>query len=96
MGLSAWDVERTYIVPAVLAGLLAGLGEVMLALVSAAAVTEWVFNYAGAADLFVKSVALRDWSIAAAILFVFAALTMTAHFIGVCAARAIADPGPQP
>ncbi len=92
-GLTAWDVERTYVIPSVLAGLSGSLGEVVLALLSAAAVIEWVFNYAGAADLFVKSVALRDWSIAAAILFVFAALTMTAHFIGVCLARAGADSG---
>jgi ABC-type dipeptide/oligopeptide/nickel transport system permease component len=95
MGLSAWDVESAYVVPVVLAGLLASLGEVMLALLSATAVTEWVFNYAGAADLFVKSVALRDWRIAAAILFVFAALTMTAHFVGVCAGRAVANPDPR-
>jgi ABC-type dipeptide/oligopeptide/nickel transport system permease component len=93
MGLTALDVERAYVIPAVLAGLLACLGEVVLALLSAAAVTEWVFNYAGAADLFVKSVALRDWSIAAAILFVFAGLTMTAHFVGVSISRAVADPG---
>jgi len=93
MGLTSWDVERAYVVPAVLAALLASLGEVVLALLSAAAVTEWVFRYAGAADLFVKSVALRDWSIAAAILFVFASLTMTAHFVGVCLARLLADPG---
>lgn len=92
MGLTAWDVERAYVIPAVLAGLLACLGEVVLALLSAAAVTEWVFNYGGAADLFVRSVALRDWSVAAAILFVFAGLTMTAHFAGVSIARAIADP----
>ena len=43
---------------------------------------------AGAADLFVRSVALHDWRIAAAILCVFAALTMTAHFIGVWLSRA--------
>ncbi|MBL6853558.1 MAG: ABC transporter permease subunit [Alphaproteobacteria bacterium] len=93
MGLTAWDVERAYVLPAVLAGLFKCLGEVVLALLSAAAVTEWVFGYAGAADLFVKSVALRDWHIAAAVLFVFAGLTMTAHFIGTCLARSIADPG---
>lgn len=93
MGLTAWDVERAYVIPSVLAGLAACLGEVVLALLSAAAVIEWVFGYAGAADLFVKSVALRDWGIAATILFVFAGLTMTAHFIGVCLARALADPG---
>ncbi|MEJ1968093.1 MAG: ABC transporter permease subunit [Rhizomicrobium sp.] len=93
MGLSAWDIESAYVIPDVLGGLLASLGEVMLALLSAAAVTEWVFNYAGAADLFVKSVALRDWSIAAAILFVFAALTMAAHFVGACLAFLFADPG---
>lgn len=96
MGLSSWDVEWTYGVPEIFAGLLASLGEVMLALLSAAAVAEWVFNYAGAADLFVKSVALHDWAIVAPILFVFAALTMIADFVGRCTARALCDPGVAP
>jgi peptide/nickel transport system permease protein len=55
-----------------------------------------VFNYAGAADLFVKSVALRDWAVVAPILFSFAALTMLADFFGRCAARLLADPGTPP
>ncbi len=90
MGLSAWEVETVYGVPRILAGLLASLGDVMLALFSAAAVAEWVFNYAGAADLFVKSVALHDWAVVAPILLVFAALTMIAAFIGRCAAFPLA------
>ncbi len=96
MGLPAWEIEGVYGVPQIFAGLLSSLGEVMLALLSAAAVAEWVFNYAGAADLFVKSVALHDWAIAAPVLLSFAALTLTADFIGHCAARPLADPGTPP
>ena len=50
----------------------------------------------GAADLFVKSVALHDWAIAAPVLLSFAALTLTADFIGRCAGRPLADPGTPP
>ena len=96
MGLSAWEVEWLYVVPRVLAGVLSHFGEVVLALLSAAAVSEWVFSYPGAADLFVKSVALHDWSIAGAVLFVFAGLTMTAQFVGRCAARLLTEPGTPP
>ncbi|HUO88228.1 MAG TPA: ABC transporter permease subunit [Rhizomicrobium sp.] len=96
MGLSGWDIERTYGLPEIFAGSLVSLGEVMLALLSAAAVVEWVFNYAGAADLFVRSVALRDWTVVALILLVFAGLTMAADFIGRSVARALCDPGGTP
>jgi peptide/nickel transport system permease protein len=96
MGLSDWEIERIYGAPEIGAGLLAGLGEVVLALLSAAAVAEWVFNYAGAADLFVRSVALHDWAVVASILLVFASLTMVADLIGRCAARGLCDPGSAP
>ncbi len=89
MGLSAWDIESAYVIPDVLGGLLASLGEVMLALLSAAAVAEWVFNCPGAADLFVKSVALHDWNMAALVLFIFAGATFLADFAGRVAARAL-------
>jgi peptide/nickel transport system permease protein len=94
MGLTAWDIETHHVMPWLLAGLLASLGEVMLALLSAAAVAEWVFNYAGAADLFVKSVALRDWALVAPVLFAFAALTLLAEFAGRIAARPLAGGDP--
>lgn len=93
MGLSAWEVEWVYAAPQILAGLLWSLGEVMLSLLSAAAVAEWVFSRPGAADLFVKSVALHDWSAAGAVLFLFASLTLTAEFVGRCVARPLIDPG---
>ena len=96
MGLSALEIEGVYGVPRIAAGLLSSLGEVMLALLSAAAVAEWVFNYAGAADLFVKSVALRDWAIVAPVLLSFAGLTLIADFIGRCAAHPLTDPGTPP
>ena len=70
-----------------------GLIIVAAALLSAAAVAEWVFNYAGAADLFVKSVALHDWAIVAPVLLSFAGLTLIADFIGRCLARPLTDRG---
>jgi peptide/nickel transport system permease protein len=96
LGLTAWDIEAGYVMPRLIAGLLSGLGEVMLALLSAAAVAEWVFNYAGAADLFVKSVALHDWAVVAPVLFAFAALTLIAAFVGRIAAHPLADKGDGP
>ena len=62
-------------------------GEVMLALLSAAVVAEWVFRCHGIAELFVKSVAWHDWRMAASILLVFAALTRTAELMGRLGAR---------
>lgn len=93
MGLSGLEIERLYVMPQVLAGLLASLGEIVLALLSAAVVAEWVFHRNGAADLFVKSVALRDWNMAAMILFVFALLTFAADFLGRLAGFLLANEG---
>jgi ABC-type dipeptide/oligopeptide/nickel transport system permease component len=86
LGLPALEIDRVYVLPQVLAGLLRSLGEVVLALLSAAVVAEWVFKCPGAADLFVKSVALRDWNMVALILFLFAAAVLLADFAGRIAA----------
>jgi len=93
MGLSAWEIDGVYVAPQIFAGMLWSLGEVMLSLLSATAVAEWVFARPGAADLFVKSVALHDWSTAGAVLFLFAGLTLAAEFVGRCAAHPLIDPG---
>jgi peptide/nickel transport system permease protein len=82
MGLSATEIELRYVLPQILAGLMVRAGDIALALVSAAVVAEWVFHRGGAADLFVKSVALTDWNMTAVILFSFAALTITTNFLG--------------
>ena len=91
MGLSTLEVERVYVLRPVLAGLLRHAGEIVLALLSAAAVAEWVFDYPGAAVLFVKSVALADWNMAALILFAFATIAMLADFAGRLLAHFVAD-----
>jgi len=93
MGLSALEIEWVYAVPQVIAGLLASVGEIMLALLSAAVVAEWVFHRAGASDLFVKSVALQDWNVTALILFIFAGLTFLTDFLGRIGAYALANEG---
>jgi peptide/nickel transport system permease protein len=93
LGLSTLEIDRVYVAPIVFAGLFANLGEVVLALFSAAVVSEWVFKCPGAADLFVKSVALHDWNIAALILFFFAAIVLLANFAGRVIAEAIAGAG---
>jgi peptide/nickel transport system permease protein len=93
LGLSALEIDRAFVVPQVLAALVASLGELTLALVAASAVAEWVFNIPGAAVLFVKSVALDDWTMAGLVLFTFAAITLVADFCGRLGARAISDQG---
>ncbi|HEY2071138.1 MAG TPA: ABC transporter permease subunit [Rhizomicrobium sp.] len=89
MGLSSFEIDWLYLAPRVVAGLFAGLGEVALSLFAATAVAEWVFDWPGAATLFIHSVALADWNVAGLVLFVFAALTLTASFLGTLAARAL-------
>ena len=86
MGLGAVEIDLAYLAPRILAGLLAALGEITLALFSAAAVAEWVFDWPGAAVLFVKSVALPDWGVAALVLLAFAAIKLMADFIGAVSA----------
>lgn len=90
MGLGSFEIDRAYIAPQIVAGFLANLGEITLALFSAAAVAEWVFGWPGAAVLFVKSIALEDWSVAALILLVFASIKLAADFAGAVSARALA------
>jgi peptide/nickel transport system permease protein len=92
MGLGAFEVDRLYVAPRVVAGLLANLGEVALSLFAAVAVAEWVFDWPGAAILFIRSVALHDWSVAALVLFVFAGIALTAEFAGALVAHAIGEP----
>ncbi len=91
MGLSALEIEWVYALPKVIAGLLSSAGEIMLSLLSAAVVTEWVFHRSGAADLFVKSVALEDWNMTALILFIFAGLAFLADFLGRVGAYALVN-----
>jgi len=91
MGLGAFEIDRRYIAPRVLAGLFANLGEVALSLFAATAVAEWVFGWPGAATLFIHSVALGDWDVAALVLLVFATLALTADFLGHMLARAMGD-----
>ena len=93
MGLSLFEIEWVYAVPQVIAGLLASLGEITQALLAATLVAEWVFHRPGAADLFVKSVALQDWNMTALILFVFAGLTFLVDFAGRVGAHALVNEG---
>lgn len=95
LGLGPLEIELRYVLPQIVAGLLTSAGEIMLALLSAAVVAEWVFHCTGAADLFVKSVALADWNMAAIVMFVFAVATITADFLGKVLGHALA-PGYQP
>jgi peptide/nickel transport system permease protein len=96
LGLSALEIDRVYIVPEVFAVLVASIGEIVLALLSASAVAEWVFDVPGAAVLFVKSIALADWTMASLVLAVFAAIAMLAQFVGVVVSRALVDAGARP
>jgi peptide/nickel transport system permease protein len=88
-GIGALEIEGVYLLPRTLAGLLAAAGEIALTLLSAVAVTERLFLRAGAADLFMSSVALGDWGVASPILFVFAAIAISAEWLGRMAAYAL-------
>ena len=63
------------------------LCDLVVVLLSAAAVAESLFGWPGAALLFLKSVALRDWNVVAAILFVLACVVLIAETLGVLAER---------
>jgi peptide/nickel transport system permease protein len=86
MGLGRFEIDRLYVTPQVVAGLLRSLGEIASTLLAAAAVAEWVFGWPGAAILFLKSVALDDWTVAAGVLLAFSAFTLGIEFAGrICA-----------
>lgn len=89
MGLPQFEIDRLYVAPQMFAGLFANLGEVALAMVSAAAVAEWVFGWPGAAILFVKSLAFADWDVAALVLLVLAAIKFAADLVGAFACDAL-------
>jgi peptide/nickel transport system permease protein len=82
MGLPPFEIDRLYVAPQMFAGLFANLGEVALAMVSAAAVTEWAFGWPGAAVLFVKSLAFADWDVAALVLLILATIKLGADAVG--------------
>jgi ABC-type dipeptide/oligopeptide/nickel transport system permease component len=89
MGLPQFEIDRLYVAPQMFAGLFANLGEVALAMVSAAAVTEWVFGWPGAAILFVKSLAFADWNVAALVLLILATIKFGADMVGAFACDAL-------
>lgn len=82
LGLGALEIESVYALPRLIAGLVASAGEIALALLAASVVAERVFAVPGAAELFVKSLALNDWNMAALVLFLFAALVFAVDFLG--------------
>ncbi len=90
LGLPAPEIDRVYVAPLVFAGAFRGLGDVMLALLSATLVAEGIFKCPGLADLFLTSVALRDWNAAALVLFAFAGAALLADFAGRLGAQTIA------
>ncbi len=96
LGMSVLEIESIYVLPRILAGLIAHAGDIMLALLSATVVAEWVFFIPGAADMFVKSTALRDWNVVALILFCFAALYFAVDFLGRMAAHIMIREEPAP
>ncbi len=89
LGLTQGEIDRHYLAPELLAGLLSGFGEVALALLSATAVAESLFGWPGAAVLFLKSVALHDWNVVAVVLLAFAAMALAAETLGTIAGRGL-------
>lgn len=95
MGLSAFEIDWLYAAPQVTAHLLSDLGEIARALIAAAVVVESVFGWPGAAELFVKSVALHDWNAVSLTVLLFASIALAAESIGNLAAHALARTEPK-
>lgn len=89
LGLPPLEADASYLWRPLAAALCAAAGEILLALFAAAAVAEWVFGWPGVAALFVKSVALGDWGVAALVLAILAALKLAADLAGGLAAAAL-------
>ena len=93
LGLPSWEIRLHFVMPVIVAGLFAGLGDILLALIGADVIAEWVFEWPGAAAQIIKSVALQDWPVASLIILAFASAKMIADFVGSVAARALAVAG---
>lgn len=89
MGLTGLEADTAYLAPSIASDLLAGLGRITLAVLSATAVAEIVFGWPGIAALFVAAVAHRAWDAAALVLLGFAAITLAADFVGALCAYAL-------
>ena len=96
MGLSAFEIDMRYVLPEILASIFAALGEIALALFTAAAIVEWIFRREGAAALFLNSVRAGDWNVAALVLLSFAAIVTLAAFAGKVAANLLSPEGAEP
>lgn len=82
LGLTVLEIHLRYKLPRLLAGVIAASGEILLALLSAAIVAEWVFRCPGTADLLVKAAALHDGNLAALILLAFLAMVLCTQTLG--------------
>lgn len=91
-GLPQFEIDLHYVVPRVAAEFARRLGDIVLALLGAAIVVESLFQWPGVAGFFLKAVALHDWSAAAPVLFLLAAVKLLADFLGQLAARALTVP----
>ena len=96
MGLDAWQIDLRYTAPQFAAGLLRNLGDIVLALLAAAAVAEWVFDRQGAAVLFLTSASREDWNVAALVLLIFGTIKIGADVIGDVAAHLLVSGGAMP
>lgn len=94
MGLSGFEIDRAYLASYLMIGFLKSLGEIALALFAADAVVEWVFGWPGAINLFVHSVALRDWNVAAVVLLAISGVVIVADFVGRIGAHLVAGAAP--
>lgn len=94
LGLSGFEIDRAYLLPYLLTGFFKSFSEIALSLFAADAVVEWTFGWPGAISLFIHSVALRDWSVAAIVLLVIASVVIATDFIGHVGARLVGGTAP--
>jgi len=95
LGLPRGEILTVYVARQALGTAAKDAGEIVLVLITAAALVEWVFAWPGAGTAFFRSLALHDWPLAAAIAFLFALLRLSLGVAGALASRALLGPEPR-
>jgi peptide/nickel transport system permease protein len=88
-GLSQSEIVRVYLVRHATALSLREAGDILLVFYAVLAVVEWVFAWPGAGTVFIRSVALADWSVVASFVLVLAGVRFTADFLCSLGSRAL-------
>jgi len=89
LGLRDSEIVLVFVLRQALAGALKETGNILAALIAALAVAEQIFSWPGAGAFFLRAVALEDWAVVAALVFLLVLLRACADCIGAIVSRAL-------